>query len=113
MYGAFIIMILQLHFNICDQVYRLNQTELSNFETLRLYQEVTDKFLADYPDFWGAKYIVSLLNFLRIKYRHPSYISFTRLVCTASVSRSRSNRTNVRNIIAYLMIGKQFETNLF
>jgi adenosine deaminase CECR1 len=42
---------------LLSSIYRLDQTELSAIETLRVLKEETDRFLGDYPDFFGAKYI--------------------------------------------------------
>lgn len=38
-------------------VYNLDQTELTEFEALTLFKEVTDEFVANNPNFWGGKYI--------------------------------------------------------
>lgn len=42
---------------LLDSAYFLNQTELTSFQILQAYQETTEQFVKDHPDFWGAKYI--------------------------------------------------------
>jgi adenosine deaminase CECR1 len=74
-------------------VYHLNQTVLSAIDTLKLYKEVTDEFVANNPDFWGGKFIyaphrfqspaeigVKLNEAVQMKLAYPSYFAGFDLV---------------------------------